>query len=401
MKNFCVYVLAGLVVLSCGLSEIGESSSAGGGIWGGPVAGVGGSGGAALESSCYMIGVDYAKRYDWHSDQSRESVKCSLVVYVDGSPVMKVPAGKDMQVSADADMHRVVDGSLYTDYATDDMTVVKKNGEVLFSYDGPERISDIVVKGQDVFTLGESRKGAGFSLRRNGEVVVSREKGSLISSLRMDGDSLCFGFCEPIRTVTGVIDRYYAVYGQSVTNLSLREDLDKVWDVCAIDGKVVCLASLKAVAQPVVISGGDVSALNVAKGLTMISCSMFMLDGGIGVEGVCKGTDGAIKSGIWINNTPLVMFDNMNVSSLCTDGTGVCCVLNPVSAGSQGKIYRCGEVFLIPEGYTCMSSHGVAMVNGILHVGLSSRNGDQPLLWKDGQLETVSINGYISQICAY
>ena len=400
MKNFSIFVLSGLVVLSCGLSEIGGSSSTGGGVWGGPVAGAGG-GGPALESSCYMIGIDYARGYDWRSDQSRESVRCSLVVYVDGSPVMKVPVGKDAQVSADADMHRFVDGSLYTDYVADNITVVKKNGEPLFAYDASERISDIVVKELDVFTLGESRKGNGFSLRRNGEVVVSREKGALIAPLRKDGDSLCFGFCEPIRTVTGTIDRYYAVYGQSITNLSLREDLNKVWDVCTIDGRVVCLASLKAMAHPVIIRGEDVVALNVPKGLTMISCSMFMLDGGVGVEGVCKGTDGAIKSGIWIDASPLVMFDDMNISSLCTDGTGVCCVLNPVSAGMQGIIYRCGEKFQMPEGYTCMSARGIAMVNGILNVALSSRNGDSPFLWKDGELETVPINGYISQVSAY
>ena len=214
MRNLFIFVVLGFVALSCGLSEIGGSDDVDGGIWGGPVEGAGGGSGS-LESVCYMIGVDYAKDYDWRSDPARETVRCSLVVYVDGSPIMKVPASREEQISADADMHRIIDGSLYTDYATPDETVIKKNGQQLFRYNSSERISDIVVKGQDVFTLGESRSGSGFSLRRNGEVLISRERGTLIAPLRQDGDSLCFGFSEPILTATGTVDRYYAAYGRS------------------------------------------------------------------------------------------------------------------------------------------------------------------------------------------
>ena len=399
MRNLCVFIVSGLMTLSCGLSEIGGSPEVGGGIWGGPVGGVGGDAGSK-ESVCYMIGVDYAKGYDWRSDQARESVKCSLVVYVDGSPVMKVPASREDEISADADMHRIIDGNLYTDYATGSETVIKKNGQILFRYDASELISDIIVQDDDIFTLGEDRSGQGFSLRKNGDVLVSREKGSLVSTLRMDGDSLCFGFCEPIRTVTGTVDRYYAVYGRNVTNLSLREDLKKVWDVAVINGKVVSLATLQAVAQPVIIDGEDIRALDVAEGLTMLSGSMFMLDGRIGVEGICRSASGALKSGIWIDCNPLVMFDNMNISSICTDGTGVCCVLNPTTEDSPGTIYRCGEIYQMPVGYSCMGPRSMAMINGILNVGLSSKHGDKPLLWKDGQMETVSMNGYISQVSA-
>lgn len=401
MRKLGVYVLFGLIVLSCGLSEIGGSkSNAGPGIWGGSITG-GGGGTGALESVCYMIGVDYAKGYDWRSDQASDAVKCSLVVYLDGIPIMKVPVGVAEQISADADMHRVINGSLYTDYTTESETIIKKNGQQLFVYDRPERIADMIIQGQDVYTLGESRSGNGFSLRCNGEVLVSREKGSLIAPLRMDGDSLCFGFCEPIRTATGTIERYYAVYGRSVRNLSLREDLKKVWDVFTVDGEVVYLATLQAVAQPVIIKGEDIRALNVQKGLTILSCSMFKHDGRIGVQGLCKGANGTIKSGLWVDYSPLIMFDNMNISSLCTDGAGICCVLNPVDAKSPGMIYRCGELYQMPQGYSCMGIQSLAMVNGILNVGLSSQKGDNPLLWKDGQLEQVPINGYISQICAY
>jgi hypothetical protein len=58
-------------------------------------------------------------------------------------------------------------------------------------------------------------------------------------------------------------------------------------------------------------------------------------------------------------------------------------------------------MYTMPGGYSCMGNEAIAMVNGILHVGLSSTTGERPVLWKDGQLDTLKINGYISGIYAY
>ena len=42
----------------------------------------------------------------------------------------------------------------------------------------------------------------------------------------------------------------------------------------------------------------------------------------------------------------------------------------------------------------------LSIINGILNVGLSSQEGSRPLLWRDGQIDTLSVNGYISGIFA-
>ena len=356
MSRYCAILLLSLLVWSCGLSEINGVKQYGDqGIWGGPIEGTG-SGAGVLESVCYVVAVDYAKGYDWRSDESHESVRCSLVVYADGTPIMKVPVGRSHQVSADSDMHRIVQGHLYTDYCLDGETIIKRDGKFLFGYSGSERICNLMVIGDDVYTLGEGRQGAGFSLRRNGEVVLSREKASVVSPLRFDGDSICFGFCEQIRNAEGAIDRYYSAYGNKVTNLSLRDDMQKVWDVCTVNGRSLVLASLKAVSQPVVVSEDDIVALSVPKGMSVVSCSMFMVGERVGVEGVCKTSAGVLKSAIWLDGNLFVMFDNMNIASVCTDGEGVCCVLNPSTSQSSGIIYRCGEVYAMPKGYSCVGT---------------------------------------------
>lgn len=399
MKKWTLFLLLTHVILSCGLSEIGEVSSdtGNGSIWGGLVE-ENGSGGGLLESVRYMVAVDYPKGYDWRADPARENVRCSLVVYADDSPVMKVPVSQVYQIASDADMHRMAGGNLYTDYTNGIETVIKRNGKPLFSYQGTERISSLTISGDDVFTLGENRQGSGFSLRKNGDVVIAREKASVVAPLRPDGDSLCFGFCEQILNAEGTIDRYYSVYGNKVTNLSLRGDVLKVWDMFTEGGNVVFLASLEGVDVPVLISGEEMKALKIPKGQNMISCSMFKAGDRIGVEGVCLTASGALKAGIWIDGTLLVQFDNANFAAVHAEGEGICCVLNPMDETSSGIIYRCGEIYEMPKGYLCMGPQCMAMINGILNVGLSSQKGEQPLLWKDGQTEALRINGYISGI---
>jgi hypothetical protein len=113
MQRIFLFVVMMAVALSCGVSEIGgngDEVSPGGGIWGGlkdshdtP---------PSVREVCYMTAVDYQKGYDWRTDESKESVKCSLVVYEDGTPVMKVPVGDAYEVSPDPDRHRMIEGYL-------------------------------------------------------------------------------------------------------------------------------------------------------------------------------------------------------------------------------------------------------------------------------------------------
>ena len=163
-----------MAVSSCGLYEIGEveTDMLDGGIWGGP------SDSAdktpdVVRRICYMTAFDYQKDYDWRADRSRESVKCSLIVYEDGRAIMKVPVGEAYEVSPDPDMHRIIGGHLYTDYSNTVETVIKCDGRQLFRYPGCEYICGMELIGDDLYSLGQSRYGNGFALRKNGEMVLT------------------------------------------------------------------------------------------------------------------------------------------------------------------------------------------------------------------------------------
>ena len=399
MRNWFLFLPLSAIVASCGLSEVGGAGHKGSGsvIWG-DSPGNSSGGGNSIVPVCYMTAADYAKGYDWRADEARETVKCSLVVYVDGIPAMKVPVGETHEICSDPDMHRVIDGHLYTDYASSGQTVIKKNGVFLFSYPGEERLCNMLSRGEDVYTLGESRTGTGFSFRKNGESIVSRENGSLIGSLKSSGDSLNFTFCEEIRNAGGSIMRYYSVYGSKVSQIALRDDIVCVWDAIQSQDEVIYLASLTGISQPVIVAGDNLTALNMPKEADMISCSMFHAGENSGVEGLYKTSDGARYSAIWLNGKCVETFKGLTISALCTDGGGVFCVLNPPSTSSSGIIYRAGEMYEIPQGYACIGSQSLAVVGGIMYVGLSSQIGENPLLWKDGQMVSLNVNGYISSV---
>jgi hypothetical protein len=55
-------------------------------------------------------------------------------------------------------------------------------------------------------------------------------------------------------------------------------------------------------------------------------------------------------------------------------------------------------MYEIPQGYACIGSQSLAVVGGIMYVGLSSQIGENPLLWKDGQMVSLNVNGYISSV---
>ena len=395
--------MVSLLMTSCGLSEIGgdDSGKASGGSWGGPL--VGGTGGAgALKAACCVTALDYRRGYDWRADVESGAVKCSLSVYVDGIPKMKVPVGMDYEAGADPDMHRIVDGYLFTDCSIGSETVIKKDGSFALRYPGREIICGLELKGDDIYTLGRNRDGDGFSLRKNGEPVVVRERGTLMGGLVKDKDSLCFAFSESIRSSSGYMERYYVAAGGKVSQIAVRDDVIKVFDIMPRLDQEVYIARLSGVPAPVLINGRTMTALDVPAGCTILSCSLFAAGNSVGTEGICQTSDGVRKSAVWLNGHLLKVFDaGYTVAALCVADDGVCCVMNPAGRDKPGKIYKCGDMYDMPEGYVCMGDAGIAMINGLLYVGLSSVNGAAPVIWKDGLLEDLEVNGYIATIQAF
>ncbi len=398
MKKILLAAVAALVV-SCGMEEVSRRPPVGGdGVWTGQ--GMNSGSGNSGKRVTYVTALDYPDGYDWRTDVEKGSVKCSLVVYADGIPAMKVAVGDEYEVSSDPDMHRMIGGHLYSDFSSDSTTVIKRDGKELVRYDGREMISGLVENGGYVYTLGDSRQGSGFSFRRDGEVILKRDRGSSFGALHHVGDTVSFAFREPVAAVDGLsLERYYHVVNGDVRQAAVREDVKKVWDIAMLGGETYYLASVVGIPAPVLFRGESMRALAMPGSSDMLTCRLLPEDGTMYVEGLCVRDGKSLAGGMWDDEgRNLLLAEGMTISSIFMEGDGICCLMNASSPYHDGIIYRCGETYPMPSGYSSIGSGSAIVINGILHAGLSSFSGGPPIIWRDGKTDTLNVNGFISSI---
>ena len=398
MRKFArksVQVAFGLSAISCGVSELGEYAKDDlNGVWTAPSVGEPSN----SLSTTYVTAFDYPEGYDWRHNPEKGSVRCSLVVFADSKPIMKVPVGDEYMVSDDPDMHRVIDGHLYTDFATETETVIKKDGKPFLSYEGRESIVNMLVREDSLYILAHKRNGKGFTYRVNGRAVLERDSGYTFGSLDVYGDDLCFAFTEPILSAQGRKECCYCFRNGKITQTVLREDIKKLWDICFHNGEVYALASLVGVGEPVVISEDRLTALPMPYGTSVVSGQIFSAGNVYGAEMLLSSASG-LSSALWLQGRLYQYFEaGMSVSAMWPSDDGVACVLNARSSSGTGLVFRMGEKIAMPSGFTCLGKSPVDMIDGILNVGLSSLSGARPIVWKDGKTEELDVNGYICTV---
>ena len=115
-------------------------------------------------------------------------------------------------------------------------------------------------------------------------------------------DDVCFAFAEPVESSESKSERYYSFRKGSVSQVALREDVRKVWDVCFHQGKVSCLATLTGISEPVIISESRLDALSMPYGSTIVSGQFFSAGNILGIEMILEsGSD--FFSAMWLQNT--------------------------------------------------------------------------------------------------
>lgn len=384
-----------MMIAACGKEEIGVGKRpAADGGWRNPSFSIDTTENA--RKRCYVTGLDYQDGYDWRPDTEKGTVKCSLVVFADGVPAMKVAVGDEYLVSPDPDMHRVIKGHLYTDFSTDDETVIKKDGREIFRYAGREMILGMSVSDGDVYTLGKPRSGDGFSFRKNGEAVLERSSGSPFPRLQDTDGVISFAFSEMIQDADDMIERYYQYADGDVRQIAVREDVRKVWDVMMHEGRTCYLADMVGISVPVLVSGSGMKTMELTSGMRLVTCRLIPAGKSVIVEAIYSSNGTFLSSGLWKDGARHMLFGaGMTVGGICTSDDGVSCVLNSKYSGGGGTIFRCGETFTMPQGYICMGSNPLAMMDGILHVGLTSVRGGKPVIWMDGKTQELDINGCV------
>lgn len=375
---------------SCGFGEIGTGVHSGSdGIWHGP------SYGKNMSGTVYTVGLDYPDGYDWRSDPEKGMVRCRLVMFADGIPVLKLPVGDAHEISSDIGRHRVRSGCLYTDFTDGNTTVVKKDGVEISRYEGAEDILCMEVYGGRLHSLSRPAGGSGFRYRVDGQLVLERDEAVPFLHLDEHADSVRFCFSQVQRTASGKETGYYQVAAGTVRKIEMSDSVSKVWDMRMIDGTLYVAASFPD-RNPVLMYDGKMESLKYLDRQNVVSCVFSDTDRvGLCVRCVYSGSN-SMSDILWMGGNEWEMYSiGRTLSSFYIDEDGCNASINPVN-GYDGLIFKGSQANLMPDGYYVFAGDCMVRRDSVLHVGLSSGNGDRPVLWRNGVLDTLKINGPVT-----
>lgn len=384
-----VLTIIGLQILySCNMCEVGGDLEEDPGPWYGPQWG--------SKHDHYIVGVDYPDDYDWHADQMNGTVRCSLVVFGNSVPVLKVPVGPQYCVSPDADTHYFIDSHLYTYYCKDSVVVIKKDGGDFLRYHSEEKLCGILVKDEELYTLANNSSGQGFTFRKNGEIIIGRSRGKAYPHLYEDQGDICFSFCEPVLTSSGEKMRYNSVVDGKVSLVEYPDKVVHVWDMVRHQRQMYSVTSDSDYFFSSFHRGDSSARMRIPYYGEMMNCSIIPSGDKVYIPAVFRRSQREYWSGIWEETTFYEIFTEGEqiISSLPHDG-GICYV---VKDSDEIVIHSCGSVFPMPEGYYMMSGNAMASSDSSLIIGLSSESLEKPLLWRNSRIDTLKMNGFITDV---
>ena len=369
-----------LLLSSCGLEQTGlDPHSDADGVWRGP------SFGKHMSGTWYALAVGYPEGYDWRSGQDDGQVRCSMIMFADGVPVLKVPVGDSWEVSADPGNQWIRSGHLYTCYMDGKVTVIKKDGDEVLRYEGTEESVDMEVVDGAVHMLSVPASGIGFVYRVDGEPVVTREDGTLYGGLTVHDGSVCFCFSKD--------SKHYKVVDGKVSKVDMDPDVSGIWDMCIHEGEPCMIARIKNVGAPVMLRNGKRESIDYLGFIEVSSCVF------LETEGLCARVRSRHEN---LNtSTDILWFGDRRwaqprffcrLTSVVADEKGYHAVANP-SELQPGGIFSNREEYELPEGYHVYGDRCAAVKDSILYVGLTSGKGLKPVIWKNGVLDTLDVNG--------
>jgi len=354
------------------------------------------NGGATENVSVLAVAVEYPDGYDWRKDSLGEESKASLVLYRDWERMLSVDVGPG---AAYPDMHRIVDGSLFTDYSTSDQTVIGRDGVELFRYEGRESIKDIFVSDTAVFTLGVSRNGGGFSFRNNGRVVMSQSNGQLLSGLEADGDRVCFAYKVPIGSGIGEDNaayRFYIVCDGVQQQVVPPADMKMLTSMRLWNSEVNYVGYSSAASGMVWQAGQKTHILTMGQGQSLVACSLMEMGKKLYTHAYYKTSLSDVRSSLWKGDT--LKFSSGEYGSIyavCKDEE--CFALTSGGRAFPVFVVIGNRLDTIPPNLAMFSPDAIACNRNGYYLGLNDRQENYaPVVMHGRDTVRFGFNGYFS-----
>ena len=343
----------------------------------------------------YLTAVRFPDGYAWQEDTCAVDGPVWIDLYRDGVLVRSVPAGG----SVHPDMHRFMGGHLYSDCSIGTETVVFRDGEELFRFEGRESLRGFLVREDGVHTLGQDRDGDGFTYRVDGRTVFRSETGAVLGSPDEPGapggalaeyaDNVCY-VC---RLPSERGPQYRVMLGGEV--LHTLQDGNGVRAYGFLNGRQ-CRIQL-AIRRTLLYVDDSNYSLNIRAGDGLLWCRMAAWENEIlvllcttnttGRRYILQATDGKTFQGN----------DGETVGEILTEENRAGWTVT----GDRGDLLRVrwsdGTATEAAGGYL-VSGRCALLRNGHLLLALTGRNGAPNRFQKDSETTDIPFNGYFTSV---
>jgi len=362
------------------------------------------------DTTIYVSGVAFPDGYDWKRDTLHGEIDCRLVLLRNGKRIVDLPARLDRQVSSDPDMHRIVDGHLYTEFSSDSVTLIGKDGRTLFSYRGREMISGLMVRPDGVYTLGSDRDGNGFSYRKDGQVIMKKDTGIVYGgmygisrptgALYEENGHLYFTYYTVFRSAGRTIRHYYTVEDANETEIEFPMKSVGLYDIQVIKDELYFLLNRYSdFSTLALVCGKDYKDI-VPNSVASASNARIVADGTViyVVSDLVSKNSRHYYTSVWREDEGEKTFPG-KTEILIANGT-VCAM----EKNADGKVRKasCGDKSFSIEGdYALMTRNCAAYSGGRLFLALTpSEIGKSPVLWFNGIGKEISEikNGFVTGV---
>ncbi len=185
-----------------------------------------GTAGHGPDTTFLVSAISFPESYDWRRDSAYGAVSSTLLLYRNGSKCLEVPAGPAARISVSPDMHHILGGALYTEYADNRGTAIKKDGKDLLSWPEQEKLFGLLVRDGTVHTVGQASSGRSLTYRVDGQIVLNITGGSpfgnfsscgygTTGALYLDSGHVCFSY----KTRNASTESAFLVKDGKVSNL--------------------------------------------------------------------------------------------------------------------------------------------------------------------------------------
>ncbi len=355
-----------------------------------------GEAGPQSDTALFFCAVNFIGDYDWRRDSSYGSAEAELILYRNFLPQVRIRAGEECCIGAEPGTHHLIGGQLYTEYTSSTHTVIKRNGAEILRYPGREVLKGIVLKEGDLWTLGQDKKGEGFTLRRNGESVFKKNEGKIFGDLDgsahpglyEDDGKLCFCYCSE----SDAYPSLFAVRDGAENYMQAPEAV--VHDMFLYRSGTYVLCSDKSGLNHALFSGSASKPIRI-DGYSVHQACLLECNGTI-IAQINARRAGEDCSFVW-RNPALISLGNCKMSYIYSaDGMLAYVTVSDgqIRCMKQGENppYEIAESFLFNRACAAFPDRGFFLAL------TPKKAGGKPLIIRNGAQTEVDVNGYISAV---